>query len=77
MFFLMGRYDLHTPYESARAYFDRIQAPQKKFITFERAAHFVMLEEPGRFLMTLVNEVLPLAGGAKTFPVIPTPMRRR
>jgi len=77
MFFLMGRYDLHTPYESARAYFDQIQAPRKEFITFERAAHFVMLEEPGRFLMTLVNELLPLAGGAKTFPVIATPPARR
>lgn len=76
MFFLMGRYDLHTPYESARAYFDRIEAPQKRFITFERSAHFVMLEEPGRFLMTLVTDVLPLAGGARPFPVVP-PTRRR
>ena len=76
MLFVMGRYDLHTPYESARAYFDRLEAPVKRFITFERSAHFVMLEEPGRFLLTLVNEVLPLAGGAPPFRVIPEPMRR-
>jgi proline iminopeptidase len=76
MLFLMGRYDLHTPYASARAYFDRLDAPVKRFITFERSAHFVMLEEPGRFLLTLVNEVLPLAGGAPPFRVIPEPMRR-
>ena len=77
MLFLMGRYDLHTAYAPARAYFDRIQAPHKRFITFERSAHFVMLEEPGRFLLTLVNEVLPLTGGMKSFDVIPEPQRRR
>ena len=77
MFFLMGRYDLHTLYASSRALFDRIEAPSKRFITYERSAHFVMLEEPGRFLMTLVNEVLPLAGGAKDFEVIPEPQRRK
>lgn len=77
MIFLMGRYDLHTPYASARAHFDRIEAPTKQFITFERSAHFVMLEEPGRFLLTLVSEVLPLAGGARTFEVRTEPGRRR
>lgn len=77
MIFLMGRYDLHTPYVSAQAHFERIQAPRKRFITFERSAHFVMFEEPGRFLLTLLNEVLPLAGGAKAFDVIPNPRPRR
>ena len=77
MFFLMGRYDLHTPYASAKAHFDRIEAPRKRFVTFERSAHLVMFEEPGRFLVTLVNEVLPLAGGAKAFEVIPEPRPRR
>lgn len=77
MIFLMGRYDLHTPYASARAHFERITAPKKRFITFERSAHFVMLEEPGRFLLTLINEVLPLAGGARSFDIIPEPQRRQ
>jgi proline iminopeptidase len=76
MLFLMGRYDLHTPYTAARALFDRIEAPRKRFITFERSAHFVMLEEPGRFLLTLVQEVLPLAGGAAAFEAQPEPRRR-
>ena len=60
--FLMGRHDLHTPYAPAKELFDRIQAPGKKFITFERSAHFPMFEESGRFLLTLVEEVLPLTG---------------
>ncbi|MBC7790283.1 MAG: alpha/beta hydrolase [Anaerolineae bacterium] len=64
---MMGWYDLHTPHDAAKAYFARIDAPAKKFITFERSAHFLMFEEPGRFLVTLVNEVLPLTGERPTF----------
>jgi pimeloyl-ACP methyl ester carboxylesterase len=64
---LQGRYDLMTTYDGAKAYFDRITAPKKEFITFERSAHFVMFEQPGQFLLTMVQKVLPLAGGAKTF----------
>jgi len=75
--FLMGRYDLHTPFATARAFFDRIEAPSKKFVTFERASHMIMFEEPGRFLVTLVNEVLPLTGGTKEFAPRPDPIRRR
>ncbi|MCA9739246.1 MAG: alpha/beta hydrolase, partial [Gemmatimonadetes bacterium] len=75
--FLMGRYDLHTPYESARARFERIRAPSKRFVAFERSSHVVMMEEPGRFLLTLVNEVLPLAGGAAEFEPRPDPVPRR
>ncbi|MEZ4584832.1 MAG: alpha/beta hydrolase [Gemmatimonadales bacterium] len=74
--FLMGRYDLHTPYSTAREFFARIEAPSKRFVTFERASHMIMFEEPGRFLLTLVNEVLPLAGGAKEFEPRPDPIRR-
>ena len=62
-----GRNDLMTTYAGARAWFDQVTAPKKQFITFERSAHFIMFEEPGRFLLNLVNVVLPLAGGAATF----------
>jgi proline iminopeptidase len=59
-----GRNDLMTTYAGARAWFEKVTAPKKEFITFERSAHFIMFEEPGRFLLTLVNTILPLAGGA-------------
>lgn len=75
--YLQGRYDLHTPYESARRQFDRIKAPKKTFISFERASHMVMWEEPGKFLLALVSNVLPLAGGRNEFEVMPDPPRRR
>lgn len=63
--FLMGRHDLHTPYQPAREMFDRIVAPRKRFVTFERSAHVPMMEEPGRFLEALIREVLPLTGTRK------------
>jgi len=59
--FFMGRNDLMTPYATARRYFDRIEAPTKRFVTFENSAHFVMLEEPGRFFEALLSIARPLA----------------
>ena len=57
----MGKHDLHTNFTAARNYYDSISAPHKQFVTFEMSGHFPMLEEPGRFLLALVNHVLPLA----------------
>jgi pimeloyl-ACP methyl ester carboxylesterase len=64
---LGGRNDLMTTFAGARAYFEKVKAPKKQFVVFERSAHFIMFEEPGRFLLTLVNVVLPLAGGSPGF----------
>ena len=61
--FLMGRHDLHTPIEPVEEYFERIQAPAKRLVVFEKSGHFLMFEEPGRLLVTLVQEVLPFATG--------------
>jgi len=65
--FLMGRHDLRTPFSPAKHLFDRLKAPRKRFVTFERSAHFPMFEEPGRFLLALVDEVLPLTGERTEF----------
>jgi len=65
---IMGRNDLHTPYEPAKAFFDSLEAPHKRFITLERSAHVPMLEEPGLFLLSLIQEVLPLTEGRAAFP---------
>jgi proline iminopeptidase len=64
---IQGRFDLHTPYEPAKAFFESIQAPHKKFITLERAAHAPMFEQPGQFLIALVQDVLPLTEGQAAF----------
>jgi pimeloyl-ACP methyl ester carboxylesterase len=61
--FLMGRHDLHTPIEPVEEYFQRIQAPAKRLVIFDKSGHFLMFEEPGRLLVTLVEDVLPFAPG--------------
>lgn len=61
IFFFAGRDDLNTPPELAAAYFERIEAPQKKLVWFENTAHMVPFERPGQTLVHLVNEVRPLA----------------
>ena len=65
--FFHGRYDLTPPIESARAYLDWIDAPHKRLVTFERSAHVPFMEEPGRFLVALLEHVLPLTHGAAEF----------
>jgi proline iminopeptidase len=65
--FMMGRYDLQTPYVKAKEYFSQLSAPYKRFVTFPRAAHFPMFEQPGAFLNSLVNDVLPLTEGIASF----------
>lgn len=50
---IMGRYDMVTPTELARDYFDRIQAPLKAWYEFSEAAHFPHFEKPGEFTKAL------------------------
>jgi proline iminopeptidase len=59
-----GRHDDTTPAEIAAQWFKRVRAPDKKLVWFENSAHMAMVEEPGRFLVHLVQDVRPLAGPA-------------
>jgi len=65
---MQGRWDLLTAYAPAADYFSRLTAPRKTLVTFERSGHLPMIEEPGRFLVSLVNDVLPLTGPRVAFP---------
>ncbi|WP_426700698.1 alpha/beta fold hydrolase [Rhodanobacter sp. Col0626] len=57
----VGQHDYTTPHELAEQWFDRIHAPSKHMVLFADSAHMVMQEQPGRFLMHLVTDALPLA----------------
>lgn len=57
---LQGRHDLGTSSQVASEWFDSLEAPAKTLVWFEDSAHMVYEEEPGKLLVTLVNEVLPL-----------------
>jgi pimeloyl-ACP methyl ester carboxylesterase len=56
-----GQHDYTTPHELAEKWFDDIQAPSKRLVTFADSAHMMIQEQPGRFLVHLVNDALPLA----------------
>jgi proline iminopeptidase len=56
-----GRHDFTTPSGVTAEWFAKIQAPSKKLVWFENSAHMIMVEEPGRMLVHLVEDVRPLA----------------
>ena len=49
VYFIMGRSDMVTPVSQARADFDKLIAPRKRWYEFEHSAHFPFYEEPIRF----------------------------
>ena len=57
-----GRHDETVSSKVTAAWFARVQAPVKKLVWFESSAHMMQIEEPGRMLMHLVEDVRPLAG---------------
>jgi pimeloyl-ACP methyl ester carboxylesterase len=56
-----GAHDYTTPHETAEKWFGDLQAPSKRLVIFADSAHMMMQEQPGRFLLHLVNDALPLA----------------
>jgi pimeloyl-ACP methyl ester carboxylesterase len=58
-----GRHDDTVSATLAADWFARVHAPAKKLVWFENAAHMMQIEEPGRVLVHLVEDVRPLAGG--------------
>lgn len=57
----MGRHDYTTPSASTAEWLDRVEAPVKHGIWFERSAHMIPWEEPGKTLVSLLEHVRPLA----------------
>lgn len=60
MIFMQGRRDLTTSATVLADWYKTLHAPYKKLVWFEDSAHLVYEEEPGKVLVTLVNDVLPL-----------------
>lgn len=60
VFMFMGRHDYTTPSESTEKWIQNVKAPTKKGIWFENSAHLIPFEEPGKMLVTLLNDVKPV-----------------
>jgi pimeloyl-ACP methyl ester carboxylesterase len=61
VFMFLGRHDLTTQSSVIEPWLARLKAPVKKLVWFEHSAHLAQHEEPGRFLVELVQQVRPLA----------------
>jgi pimeloyl-ACP methyl ester carboxylesterase len=61
VFMFVGRHDWLVPSAIAAEWLDRVSAPKKATIWFENSAHMMMVEEPGRVLAALLEQVRPLA----------------
>jgi len=57
----LGRHDYTTPTAPTEAWLAQVKAPAKQAVWFERSAHMVPWEEPGKTLVSLLTYVRPLA----------------
>ncbi|MBV8251308.1 MAG: alpha/beta hydrolase [Chitinophaga sp.] len=57
----MGRHDYTTPNAPTDRWLKAVKAPYKKGIWFEHSSHLLPMEEPGKFLLSFVQYVRPLA----------------
>ncbi len=58
---ILGRHDRNVSSDVAAEWFARLQAPSKKLIWFERSAHHMTSEEPGKLLLSLIAHARPIA----------------
>ena len=56
VYIVQGKYDYQVSHALAREYFDKIDAPEKTFFTFDHSAHSPNFEEPEKFLQ-IVREI--------------------
>ncbi len=58
VYFFHGIYDYTVSYKLAKEYFEKLQAPVKRFYTFEQSAHSPLFEEPEKMQSILREDVL-------------------
>ena len=61
----MGSQDYITPSKMTGDGLNKVKTPYKKGIWFEKSAHLIPLEEPGKTLISLVKYVRPIAEKAE------------
>ena len=76
VFIFAGRHDYETPSELAVNWLAALHAPRKGLVQFENSAHMMELEEPGKLLVHLVNDVRPIAEEAGDAAMVDAPNRQ-
>ncbi|MCK9687376.1 alpha/beta fold hydrolase [Scleromatobacter humisilvae] len=77
VFIFAGRHDYETPSALAETWLAALQAPRKGLVQFDKSAHMMELEEPGKVLVHLVNDVRPIAEDAGDVSDVEPPRRLR
>jgi pimeloyl-ACP methyl ester carboxylesterase len=60
VYFMHGENDWQTPYTLAKAFFEEISAPDKKFFSIPNAGHEANIDNKEEFTRILVEEIRPL-----------------
>jgi proline iminopeptidase len=68
MILFNGRDDYNVSSSLAAEWFERLNAPSKALVWFERSAHDIVNEEPGKVLLSLVQYARPIAERAGDVP---------
>ncbi len=68
MILFNGRYDYNVSATVAAEWFERLRAPSKTLVWFERSAHDIVNEEPGKVLLSLVQYARTIAEHAGDVP---------
>lgn len=64
VYFFSGKYDLTVNINLSKAYFEKVDAPVKRFYTFDYSAHSPIFEESERVGEIIENDVLNVGNGA-------------
>ncbi len=59
VYMILGRHDSNATPEMAKAYFGKLQAPQKRLYYFEDSGHDMIFQETDKFHDLMINTVLP------------------
>jgi pimeloyl-ACP methyl ester carboxylesterase len=70
VFFFLGRKDHWVLPENSVAYYDRLTAPSKQLVWFERSGHEPFVDEAAKFNQLLVELVRPVATRRGSPPVV-------
>ncbi|MFJ5718272.1 alpha/beta fold hydrolase [Neobacillus sp. NPDC093127] len=54
-FFVMGKFDYMTSVNTAKDYFDKVEAPVKDFVIFDQSAHYPQFEQKEQFADWLIK----------------------
>jgi pimeloyl-ACP methyl ester carboxylesterase len=61
---MLGRRDPWIPAETSVAYFDALRAPSKRLVWFDASGHEPFVDEPSKFVASMLELVRPLCGPA-------------